>query len=70
MALRKHLNGQVKLTGISVSRIIQLAREIGNANHAWISQGWGLQRTENGEQACRSIMMATYYVRQHRSSRY
>ncbi|HGN0868503.1 TPA: DMSO/selenate family reductase complex A subunit [Providencia alcalifaciens] len=46
-----------KLTGISVSRIIQLAREIGNAQRAWISQGWGLQRTENGEQACRSIMM-------------
>nr|WP_314263888.1 DMSO/selenate family reductase complex A subunit [uncultured Moellerella sp.] len=46
-----------KLTGISVARIIQLAREIGNSSSAWISQGWGIQRTENGEQACRAIMM-------------
>lgn len=46
-----------KLTGISVAQIIQLAREIGNAKNAWISQGWGIQRTENGEQASRAIMM-------------
>lgn len=46
-----------QLTGISVARIIQLAREIGNARAAWISQGWGIQRTSNGEQACRAIMM-------------
>ncbi|HGJ5890629.1 MAG TPA: DMSO/selenate family reductase complex A subunit [Arsenophonus apicola] len=46
-----------QLTGISSQRIIQLAREIANAKAAWISQGWGLQRTANGEQACRSIMM-------------
>ncbi|MDM3631959.1 molybdopterin-dependent oxidoreductase, partial [Proteus mirabilis] len=46
-----------QLTGISVSRIIQLAREICNARAAWISQGWGIQRTSNVEQACRAIMM-------------
>lgn len=46
-----------QLTGIPSQRIIQLAREIANAKAAWISQGWGLQRTANGEQACRSIMM-------------
>ncbi|MFV0547381.1 MAG: DMSO/selenate family reductase complex A subunit [Limnobaculum xujianqingii] len=46
-----------EITGISPTRIIQLAREIGSAKAAWISQGWGLQRTANGEQASRSIMM-------------
>lgn len=46
-----------EITGIAPTRIVQLAREIGNARAAWISQGWGLQRTANGEQAARSIMM-------------
>ncbi|GKX51399.1 DMSO/selenate family reductase complex A subunit [Budvicia aquatica] len=46
-----------EITGISETRIIQLAREIGNARAAWISQGWGLQRTANGEQASRAVMM-------------
>lgn len=45
------------ITGIPAERIIQLAREIGNAKAAWISQGWGLQRTSNGEQASKAIMM-------------
>lgn len=45
------------ITAIPAKRIIQLAREIGNAKAAWISQGWGLQRTSNGEQAARAIMM-------------
>ncbi|MFV0481099.1 MAG: DMSO/selenate family reductase complex A subunit [Campylobacteraceae bacterium] len=46
-----------KITGIPANRIIQLAREIGNAKAAWISQGYGPQRTSNGEQASRAIMM-------------
>ena len=45
------------ITGIPAERIIQLAREIGQAKAAWISQGWGLQRTANGEQASRAVMM-------------
>lgn len=45
-----------KLTGISADRIRQLAREIVNAKAAWISQGWGIQRTQNGEHAARAIM--------------
>lgn len=46
-----------QITGISPTRIIQLARELGNAKAAWISQGWGLQRTASGEQAARAVMM-------------
>lgn len=46
-----------KLTGIPAVRIKQLAREIAGANAAWISQGWGVQRTQQGEQASRSILM-------------
>ena len=30
------------ITGIPVERIVQLAREIGSAKPAYISQGWGL----------------------------
>ncbi|MDV5169294.1 DMSO/selenate family reductase complex A subunit [Photobacterium rosenbergii] len=46
-----------QLTGIPATRIKQLAREIAGAKAAWISQGWGLQRTQQGEQASRSILM-------------
>lgn len=46
-----------QLTGIPAVRIKQLAREISGANAAWISQGWGVQRTQQGEQAARSILM-------------
>ncbi|SFC63161.1 DMSO/selenate family reductase complex A subunit [Pragia fontium] len=46
-----------EITGISADRIMQLAREIATAKAAWISQGWGLQRTANGEQAARAVMM-------------
>lgn len=45
-----------KLTGISAERIRQLALEIVNAKAAWISQGWGGQRSQNGEHAARAIM--------------
>lgn len=45
-----------ELTGISVEKIKQLAREIATAKNAWISQGWGPQRTQTGEHVARSIM--------------
>ena len=46
-----------ELTSIPADRIRSLAREIAAANSAWISQGWGVQRTQTGEHAARSIMM-------------
>lgn len=46
-----------ELTGIPADRIKQLAREIANAKAAWVSQGWGVQRTQTGEHAARAIMM-------------
>ncbi|WP_277392939.1 molybdopterin-dependent oxidoreductase [Vibrio maerlii] len=52
------------LTRIPAARIRQLAREMASANNAWISQGWGLQRTANGEQGCRSIMMLPVITKQ------
>ena len=45
------------ITGIPAERIVQLAREIGTAKPAYISQGWGPQRHANGEQAARAICM-------------
>ncbi len=45
------------LTGIPADRIVSLALEIATAQTAWISQGWGVQRTQTGEHAARSIMM-------------
>lgn len=46
-----------KITGIPVDTIVKLAREMGTAKPCAIHQGWGLQRTENGELACRAIAM-------------
>ena len=45
------------ITGISVDRIVRLAREIGTTKPVFISQGWGVQRHANGEQAARAIAM-------------
>ena len=45
------------ITGIPGERIVKLAREIGTAKPAYISQGWGPQRHANGEQSARSICM-------------
>ncbi|WP_392562378.1 DMSO/selenate family reductase complex A subunit [Orbus sturtevantii] len=45
-----------QLTGISAQKIRELALEIVNAKAAWISQGWGVQRTQTGEHAARAIM--------------
>lgn len=45
------------ITGIPEDVIIHLAREIGQAKPAYISQGWGSQRHSNGEQTARAICM-------------
>lgn len=45
------------ITGIPARRILQLAREIGTAKPAYISQGWGPQRHAAGEQSARAICM-------------
>ncbi len=45
------------ITGIPSDRIIKLAREIGQAKPACISQGWGPQRQANGELTSRAIAM-------------
>ncbi|WP_392562382.1 DMSO/selenate family reductase complex A subunit [Orbus sturtevantii] len=45
-----------KLTGISATRIRELALELNHAKAAWISQGWGVQRSQAGEHAARAIM--------------
>lgn len=52
------------ITGIPAKRIRQLARELFNAKAAWISQGWGLQRSMNGEQASRAVMMLPVITKQ------
>ncbi|MDU8923526.1 DMSO/selenate family reductase complex A subunit [Pasteurellaceae bacterium LIM206] len=46
-----------KITGVPKERIIKLAREIGSAKPAYISQGWGPQRRSNGELISRAIAM-------------
>jgi len=46
-----------KITGITVDKIVKLAREIGQAKPAFIAQGWGPQRHANGELATRGIAM-------------
>ncbi|MDQ9127856.1 selenate/tellurate reductase subunit YnfE [Serratia fonticola] len=46
-----------QITGIPAERIIKLAREIGSAKPAYISQGWGPQRQANGELTSRAIAM-------------
>ncbi|PKH05407.1 DmsA/YnfE/YnfF family dimethyl sulfoxide reductase [Moritella sp. Urea-trap-13] len=45
------------ITGIPVDIIVKMAREIGSTKPCAIYQGWGLQRSENGELACRAIAM-------------
>ena len=44
------------LTRIPEVRIKALAHEIVKARACWIGQGWGIQRTSNGEQASRAIL--------------
>lgn len=45
------------ITGIPVDKIVKLAREIGTAKPACITQGWGPQRHANGEMVSRAIAM-------------
>jgi anaerobic dimethyl sulfoxide reductase subunit A len=45
------------ITGIPARSITRLAREIGIARPAYISQGWGPQRHAAGEQSARAICM-------------
>ena len=45
------------ITGVPETKIIQLAREIGQSKPAFISQGWGPQRHANGELTTRAIAM-------------
>lgn len=45
------------ITGIPADIIIKAAREIGSTKPCAIIQGWGLQRTANGEIASRAISM-------------
>jgi DmsA/YnfE family anaerobic dimethyl sulfoxide reductase A subunit len=45
------------ITQIPVERIYELARQIGNAEAAYICQGWGPQRHSNGEDTSRAITM-------------
>ena len=45
------------ITGISVDRIVKLAREIGTTKPVFVVQGWGPQRHANGEQTSRAIAM-------------
>ena len=46
-----------QITGVPANKIIALAREIAGTKPCNIMQGWGLQRTANGEQASRAICM-------------
>ncbi|KAL0263771.1 UNVERIFIED_CONTAM: hypothetical protein PYX00_011069 [Menopon gallinae] len=43
------------ITGVPVSTIVELAKEIGTTKPVHISQGWGPQRNTNGEQISRAI---------------
>lgn len=45
------------ITGIPAKQIRQLALDIVNAKAAWISQGYGVQRWQNGEHTARAIMI-------------
>ncbi len=45
-----------KITGIPAPKIVRLAREIATSKPCAITQGWGVQRQANGENACRAIM--------------
>lgn len=43
------------ITGIPVSTIVQLARQIGRASPVAVMQGWAAQRQQNGENQSRAI---------------
>lgn len=50
------------ICGVPVQTIIQLARDIANAQSPFIAQGWGLQRQAAGEQNSRAVCMLPILV--------
>lgn len=45
------------ITGCPARRIVDLAREVASTGPVFITQGWGPQRTEYGEQSARAICL-------------
>lgn len=45
------------ITGCPSRRIVDLAREIASSSRVFVTQGWGPQRTEHGEQSARAICL-------------
>lgn len=50
------------LCGVPAKTIVQLARDIANAQRPFIAQGWGIQRQAAGEQSSRAIFMLPLLV--------
>ena len=46
-----------KITGIPAEKIKDIADRLIKADTPFIAQGWSIQRSANGEQACRALMM-------------
>ena len=46
-----------RVTGCPSARIISFARELAGARRAFVTQGWGPQRTEHGEQSARAVCL-------------
>lgn len=46
-----------KITGVPAARITDLAREMAQAKPCFITQGWGPQRSFNGDASTRAIML-------------
>ena len=46
-----------KITGLPAQRIVELAREIAQTKPCSITQGWGPQRTFNGDATARAVML-------------
>lgn len=46
-----------EITAIPVDRILELAKDLEEAEAPFVVQGWGPQRHTNGEEACRAICM-------------
>ena len=61
-----------RITGIPPARIEKLAREIAGAKPCFICQGWGPQRTTNGENLCprRGHARRAYRQRGHQGRQY
>lgn len=46
-----------RITGCPSARIVSFARELAGARRAFVTQGWGPQRTEHGEQSARAVCL-------------